>query len=199
MKKKNSKETLKNKKPSKGDWAVISGGEEFEYALICFKNETDFHWGQGHGYCTLLENHKVVEILGKFHPKDWDELEMRFLDKYYPVKESEPIQSAGYISPTGKFYTCKSWGHRSLAKRLSAKFFRDIENPERTLEKARWIKLYDNGTIGWRCDFGIDLWEVITQKQHDTLADLEKISSGEYQDRISDYLDLIAMNKKDIS
>lgn len=87
MKKKNSKEILKSRKPREGDWAVINGGKDFKYALVCFKNETDFYWGQGHGYCTMLENYKVVEILGQFEPKDWDELEIHFLDKYHALEE----------------------------------------------------------------------------------------------------------------
>lgn len=199
MKKKNSKEILKSRKPRKGDWAVINGGKDFKYALVCFKNETDFYWGQGHGYCTMLENYKVVEILGQFEPKDWDELEIRFLDKYHAVEESEPVESAGWISPSGKFYTCNPWGHSGLAKRLSAKFFGDIENPELTLEKTGWIKVYENGTLYWGRDLLFDLWEVVTQNQQDFLFNLERVSTGKYKDRIENYLYLISMNKKDIS
>lgn len=82
---------------------------------------------------------------------------------------------------------------------MSAKFFGDIENPELTLEKTGWIKVYENGTLYWGRNLLFDLWEVVTQNQQDFLLNLERVSTGKYKDRIENYLYLISMNKKDIS
>lgn len=143
----------------------------------------------------MHDYYTIVEIYGKVPVKDWDKLEVEYLIKYHNPKEALPTQSAGWISPNGKFFSCKPEGHSNLAKRISAKYFGDIENPELTLETAGWIKIHSNGVLSSR-DWG-DIKDVITQNQINFLHDLSEVSSGEYQDRISRYI--WSVNKKDIS
>lgn len=170
-------------KPEKDDWAVISGGSEFPYALVCFIDSKTFYWGQSRSRCVLLNNHKIVEIIGKVNSKDWDRLEIDYIKKYYPLKDSPAIFSAGWISPDGKFFTCNYGGHRSLSKHLSAHYYDTIEDTEKILEDAGWLKIYKTGVLAW--DYERELESVLTKKQKNILTDFIIIDGDEeWNDRI---------------
>lgn len=171
-------------KIEKDVWVVISGGSDFEYSLICFRNEEEFYWGQSNSRCIMLDHYSIVEVLGKFPSKEWDKLEINYIKKYYPLKSNKPTYSAGWISPKGKFYPCAYGHHRGLSKKISANIYDTIEDTERVLEKNGWIKIYKNGVIGWD-DLEKDLIDVLTDKQKEVLFDLSMIEGDkEWSDRL---------------
>lgn len=164
-------------KPERNDWAVISGGKDFSYSLVCFKNEKDFYWGQTSSFCTMLEEYKIVEIIGKVPSSKWDDMEIAYVKKYQPIKSSDVKESAGWLAPDGKFYTCSYGGHRSLSIKLSCHYYDQIEDSTKILEEKGWIKVYKNGVIGW--DESKELENFITKKQKSTLSDLILIDGSE--------------------
>lgn len=176
------KKTTKNI-PDKDDWAVIKG-ENFSYALVCFKNKKDYYWGQSRSWNSLYEGQKVVEFIGKVPNKEWDRLEIEFIKKYFPLKPSEPKESAGWLSPDGKFYPCKYHEHRGLAKSLSAHYYNDIDNGERKLETEGWIKVYADGLLGYDFIGHRDLSQIVTKQQKEFLFQLSIVGSEKWNKRI---------------
>ena len=164
-------------KPKKDEWVVISGGKDFPYALVCFIDSESFYWGQSFSKCIMLDNYKIVENLGKHDSDDWDNLEIKYIKKYYPLKGSSPVQSAGWLSPDAFFYTCEYAGHRSLSRHLSAHYYECLEDTENKLEENNWIKIYKNGRIGW--NYGKELKDIITKKQFDFIQDLMILDGDE--------------------
>lgn len=164
-------------KSEKDDWVVISGGKDFSYALVCFIDSENFYWGQSNSKCIMMDEYKIVENLGKHDSNEWDNLEIKYIKKYHPLKSSSPVQSAGWLSPEGNFYTCGYAGHRSLSKHLSAHYYEHLEDTEKKLEENNWIKVYESGQIGW--NYSKELIDIITQKQFDFIQDLMALDGDE--------------------
>ena len=88
--------------------------------------------------------------------------------------KNHPDFKLGWISPEGDTYSCSFTGHTAAAKVLAEKFYMKTEFPERTLEKAGWLKIIDswNGTEVTHGQYVYSLTGKITRRQADKLYDL---------------------------
>jgi hypothetical protein len=176
------------KKITTGDWVAIRLHEDESVSLVCFRDDfysgyRAFYWGQNRQWAILSPNSIIVEIYGQ-RPKDtWDALEVEFIKKYHPAIESDPKQSNGWISPDGKLFTCKAWGHDGLIGRLSANYYNKILT-KAEFEKEGWIMVYEDGT------FAVDDWDRVkfTDGQLLLFAKLFLVGNPEWKKHLEDVI-----------
>jgi hypothetical protein len=137
------------------------GGKEPE-ALVTIPGprENSFYWWFGPSWNT--EPYEIVYT----YPGgiDEDAITLHFYKTFgVPVPVSLYTQSAGWIAPDGKWFTCRGWEHDSLAKNLAAIHYDSLSGVLK-LEEMGWLRVYDDGLVANR--------PVRTQAQLDTLHDL---------------------------
>lgn len=128
----------------------------------------------------------------RFSPNEFDFDRIAETDGRYPLTVEEmffknhPDFKLGWISPEGDTYSCSFTGHTKAAKALAEKFYGKKEFPERTLEKAGWLKVIDswNGTEEAHGQYVYSLTGKITRRQADILFDLGLYNNPEIADII---------------
>jgi hypothetical protein len=144
--------------------------------VLVQRQRNNLLWLNG-SHCNWPKN---AEILKTYRHQDWERALLAFY-RDYPAKKSPPIFSAGWVAPDGSFYPCESWGHDSLAERLSANHYKSLDGV-RCLEPAGWCRVYLNGIVGNE--------KTETQAQIDTLFDLSEVkgSSKEWKNYLGSWL-----------
>jgi hypothetical protein len=92
-------------------------------------------------------------------------------------------QSAGWISPEGRFYPCKSWEHDSFAIDLAITIY-GFNNGTKCLEEKGWIRLMNSGYPACNLKHSIP-----TQSQLDTLWDIFQVSTGDFQQELGHWIE----------
>jgi hypothetical protein len=113
---------------------------------------------------------------------DWDKIESLILENYanHHSPPSGLKESAGWMSPDGTFFPCRSWEHDFLAETLCRAEVGELEST-RTLERYGWLRIYDNGLVA----ITFNGRRPATQKQIDALWDLHELAADkEYKENI---------------
>lgn len=183
-------ETNKDFQPKKDLWAVIDFSGDGRRNLVCFRNsDGDFYWGQRNTRATLSSKTEIVEVLGYFPEEEWDELEISFIKKYWTLEKGEIRQSAGWLSPSGDWYTCKPWGHDFLALVIAVHLYDSLDVPVKRLEHEGWFRIYADGLIacgGW--DWNIEVSDIITLKQQETISKLSTVGDKDWNRKMKQWL-----------
>lgn len=134
--------------------------------------------GKG-GYFHFTEDDYGFEKIIETDAKEPLSVEERFF-------RNHPDFKLGWISPEGDTYSCSFTGHTEAAEALAAKFYKAERFPERTLEKAGWLKVIDswNGTEMTHGQYVYSLTRKITRRQADKLYDLGLYDAPEIADII---------------
>ncbi len=100
--------------------------------------------------------------------------------------KNHPDFKLGWMSPEGDTYSCSYTNHTKCASILADKFFPKSRFPERTLERAGWLKIIDSwdGTERTHGQFVHSDFGLITKKQADKLYDLGLYDNKEVKELI---------------
>ena len=142
-----------------------------------------FFWNGGPQKWTFGDA-RDVKILKEYGCVDHDleKLRRKFL-RDFPYSKSDPVESAGWISPSGDFYPCAGWEHDAAAENISANCYSAAyfkEHGYRLLEEFGWVRLYRSGIIYVKGK--------LTQAQIDKMWDISRVSSGEFLSNLHDEL-----------
>jgi hypothetical protein len=148
-------------------WAIIHFGGADALVTLDEEEPGKFYWSGGPSWCTFSEDTYIVKEYGYLDSKSYNEIDALFLDFYknYNLPEEDIRQSAGWLSPTGKFFPCSYFEHDQFARSLAA-IYHDSLGGTKRLEDEGWFRIYDNGHYG-RAD-GV----IPTKKQLETIQDI---------------------------
>jgi hypothetical protein len=159
-------------KDAKQHWVIIHFQGRDSLVTIDERNPDKFYWFGGPSWCTFIDDSYIVKDYGYlWDVKDDQKLDELFLKFYknYNIPIEEIKQSAGWISPSGKFYPCQYFEHDAYAKRLAAIYYNSMGGTKE-LERQGWIRLYENGNINTSFNNWIE--HPITIQQINTIQDI---------------------------
>lgn len=141
------------------EWNQGKIEDEFGEPFLCVydvRKPDIILWDGGPSYRTIEPEHvNILHIYSSFSVNnDYDKPWIAFYKTYgklEPQSESAPEQSAGWLSPVGKFYPCDYAAHGAMARRIAAILYNTLD-ADKALESRGWWRISDDGiisTIGW--------------------------------------------------
>lgn len=153
------------------------------------KNPEKFFW-RGGGWCVINEHTELAEVF-KNQPKTYDEVSKLYVDfikKYHAVSPTEElIQSDGWISPNGEFYTCGNGQHWGLGEAIACCVYDTDESWNWLAESKGWLYLHKDGTTGYNLP-------TMTKSMFEKIDKLSKVGNERWN-RHLDYLCIEYENK----
>lgn len=142
------------------------------------KNPDIFSWEDGtKGRLSFY----TPKELGYFDEvKDKDKIENLYLECYRNKEITSGIkQSAGWLSPGGKFYDCKYGQHDETAKVITSRLHGIWRDAVYELESLGWLRIESNGEV-YKLDNKKEtqaqvnaIQDILSSKQNDSFVDLE--------------------------
>jgi hypothetical protein len=160
--------------------------DDFGEPFLCvydIKKPDIILWNGGPSYRTIEpERVQIVHIYSSYSVNDdYEKSWIAFYKTYRPLKsqpENAPEQSAGWLAPDGRFYTCHYAQHTRMADRITAILYNSMDG-DVILERKGWLRIEDDGSTQFSNSFSRGGARA-TEAQEATLNRLASVGDGEW-------------------
>ena len=157
------------------------GKQTYENVLVATPDGKRFYNPLGGPTYSMQTDYTILEDYGEFsHGSDAAvALTIEYFKAYRQPECKLLGDSAGWLSPEGKFYPCMSWEHDALAEQICLAVL-GFEGGVKDLEGLKWLRIYDSGMIVWKGDYDFSVPQI------DAIFDLAMASTGDYKSSMLD-------------